>query len=395
MLDEYSERWLRMHIPAEARVRLVLGAVVCGFLAGIALSLRLWTGPRLYPFIPILHIALPHFFNALLLGIFFIALGSLLFSRSRWVLVLALLAGTVLITLDYTRLQPWVYQYMLMLGFLVPAWKKRVEKRALRGALGACRIVLAGIYIWSGIQKMNLTFIAGVHPWMAEPVGAFLPEVLVSYTQALGIFVPFFETVIGIVLLTKRFRAWGVIGALAMHSFILFSLGPLGHTFNSVVWPWNITMIALIIFLFWHTTEGAKEIFLPEWIRYKALPSTLFLILPFLSFFGLWDAYLSAKLYSGSTDSGYILLSRKSFAKTPVSLRQIAQLREKNPAIDITKWAYSELNVPPYPEERVYKKIAAELCKTDWGRELTLKIKKSPHPLSGISQEKMFLCSDF
>jgi hypothetical protein len=58
-----------------------------------------------------------------------------------------------------------------------------------------------------------------------------------------GMLVPAFEILIGIALLNKGFRKLGVIMAVSMSLFLLTVLGPLGHNWNSVVWPWDIAMV--------------------------------------------------------------------------------------------------------------------------------------------------------
>ena len=110
---------------------------------------------------------------------------------------------------------------------------------------------------------------------------------------------PLVEAGIGVGLLT-RYRNWAVILALGMHAFILFCIGPLGHDWNTVVWPWNVAMAAFVVLLFWRTGDiSPKKILLlsrrrPSYLH--AVVLVLFAVMPLLGLFGLWDSYLSASL---------------------------------------------------------------------------------------------------
>jgi hypothetical protein len=50
-------------------------------------------------------------------------------------------------------------------------------------------------------------------------------------------------------------------------------------------------------------------------------------------------------------------------------------VKDTNNVLQITKWSLGELNVPPYPEMRVYRKIGADICKlTDNSPDVTLAV---------------------
>ena len=73
------------------------------------------------------------------------------------------------------RWQPWFYQYFFMLAALgFYAWKKP-EAKNNRKALDCCALIVVCIYFWSGIQKLNASFITEVWPDLSEPLFRFLP----------------------------------------------------------------------------------------------------------------------------------------------------------------------------------------------------------------------------
>ncbi len=86
-------------------------------------------------------------------------------------------------------------------------------------------------------------------------------------------------------------------GLIAMHACILLAIGPLGHNANTVVWPWNIAMILFLLLLFRHGDPSASEILWGS-TRFHRMALALLGLAPALSFFNVWDSYLSAALYS-------------------------------------------------------------------------------------------------
>jgi hypothetical protein len=232
-------------------------------------------------------------------------------------------------------------------------------------ALNTCRLIVACTYFWSGLQKVNPNFADDVFPWMAEPLTRFLPASFVkSFVPGLGLAMPFVETAIGIGLLTRKFRTAAVLLAIGMHVFIMIGIGPFGHNSNTVVWPWNVAMVAFLLILFWGSPNvSCRDIVWSRGAAFQRVVLVLFGILPLLSFFNLWDHYLSSALYSGNRNNGVLYLSDSVFAELPDAIQD--ETTEERPDVnrlEIADWSYRELNVPAYPEVRIYKKVARSLC---------------------------------
>src|SRR5215217_6649382 len=237
------------------------------FLGGFLLSAQLWGVSRSYPLSPVAE-SLPAV-PPLLARIWFVALLVLLAMIAvvrqprRYVLAFVALAG-LLSLFDQSRWQPWFYQYLFMFAALaLYPWRERdPEKR--EAALNVCRLIVASTYFWSGLQKLNINFVEDLFPWLVTPLVALLPASSEGLLQSLAIAAPFVEAGIGVGLLT-RFRNVAVMLALSMHIFILFSLGPLGHDWNTVVWPWNAAMMVFVVTLFWRTENfPVRQILAPK-----------------------------------------------------------------------------------------------------------------------------------
>ncbi|MDQ3833954.1 MAG: hypothetical protein M3315_10020 [Actinomycetota bacterium] len=368
------------------------------FLNGFLLSVELWGVSRTYPLTPVLE-SLPAV-PPLLSQIWFVALLILLVAivvirRPRqYILAFVVLAG-LLSLFDQSRWQPWFYQYLFMfVALALYPWRDQdPEKR--EAVLNICRLIVASTYFWSGLQKLNVNFVEDLFPWLVEPLVALLPGSTGELVRPLGITVPFIEAGIGIGLLT-RFRNVAVILALGMHVFILFCIGPLGYGWNTVVWPWNLAMMLFVVILFWQTENCSPgKILLPK-TTIHGLVLLLFGLMPLFSFFDLWDAYLSASLYSANTKSATIYVSEAEKNNLPKKIRDLALKSEANGTniLSITDWSWEELNVPFYPESRVFRNVAKHVCSYVGNpSEVKLVIKGKPAPINGTRQAESYDCS--
>jgi hypothetical protein len=358
---------------------------------GFILSWRLWISSRLFPLCPVSDSlpGIPFPFDY----IWFVLLLALLLSISYIAcprrLILAFLALAVLLSLfDQMRWQPWFYQYIFMLAALgFYAWRKP-ENKSNRVPLNVCRLIIVCTYFWSGLQKLNVNFIREVWPDMTGPLLRWLPHL----PPFLILILPLLEICIGLGLLARRFRNLSVILAVATHIVILLLLISTGE--NTVVWPWNIAMIFFVVVLFWQDNEtSSRKILIPK-NAFHVLVLILFGVLPALSSIELWDSYLSSALYSGNTDQAIIYVSPYIVGLLPATIHSYIWQNTEPFFLDINRWAYGELNVPVYPETRVYLKVARQIC-TSAARpdDVKLRIKRKPNPLTGLRESEYYDCN--
>jgi hypothetical protein len=289
-----------------------------------------------------------------------IRFAALLFSLvlAAWIYRPAVIAFLVL-TLqafaeDQNRGQPWLYLYwMLLLFTLLPA----------PVSLAACRCGLSAAYVWSGIQKCNMKFFVIEPAWFVEPAAHWhLPSAIITALRWSIAAAPAVEIGIGIALWSTRTR-WFAIGAtILVHAVALLFLGPLGHNYDVIVWPWNLAMIALVLVLF-----GGK----PEYVGFNAAvvqvrrskPALilvgLFAVLPALSFFGWWDSYFSFALYSENLATANIFVTQAFADRLPPRLRaEIIPWPRYDPEhqgpflFTYGLWSWQDLGVPFNSEPR-------------------------------------------
>lgn len=357
------------------RCRLLERLVALGLLAGLLCSAPLWTTSAEFPRAPLsmLAITVPTTLHYILFLLLNSALFAVLTSRqpTLW-LRISLLLLFLSALLDQMRWQPWVLQYGTLALVLISNVRSNNDSAARVANLS--RILIAATYFYSGLQKLNLTFFFSVFPWMLEPFEKSIPLPILSGLYFFGFFVPFIEIAIGIGLLTVQYRRTAITLAACTIGFVLLSLGPFGHSWNSVVWPWNIILLLMILALFYGDSEehwNWKQIFRIECHSLRdflnKFPSStavlLFVLLPPLSFFNLWDSYPSFALYSGNTNMGYLQFSESVSKKWPRSLQtKMRRLDDGRVELSILNWSMDKVNVPPYPERRVFIRLAEQLC---------------------------------
>jgi hypothetical protein len=356
---EFLERLLSAQLN---RIVLLRITVISGLLAGFALSPQLWLSSRLYPLTPVWSFIrapgspIDHI-------IFFALIASLIAAgvAPRREILIAVFALLALVALqDQSRWQPWFYQYAIMLLAIVLAGP---ERQTL--ALNTCCLIVAATYIWSGLAKLNPHFMDNTFPWLVGPFIGAWPAPDEWLARHLGFLAPLLECSTGVGLLTRRFRRPALFCAIAMHVAILIAIGPLALNFNAVVWPWNLAMIAFLLILFYKRSDqpAAPDIVWGRSYAFQKIVLVLFGLMPALTYFNLWDHYLSSALYSGNRTSGMVYVSDHVFDLLPATIQDyVYEDQPDRSELNINEWSLGELKVPSYPELRIYKNVARRIC---------------------------------
>jgi hypothetical protein len=339
--------------------------VILAFCIGLAMSSRLWIGPRSYPQAPVFGTlpAIEGFIAYSLFAALFVFAAAALVSPKPQRFIAAFLAIiAVLCFFDQTRWQPWVFQYGFLLATLALFSWSSDDVDGQKRTLNIARLIIASTYIFSGLQKMNLNFVENDFPWLVQPITNVFPSTI-NLFHYFGVAVPFVQVAFGIGLLTRRYRRASLILAVSMHLFILAMFGPAGLDWNNIVWPWTTAMALFDILLFAGKADFSFREVMWTRRRYHAAVLIVFVMLPFLSFPNLWDSYLSAALYSGNLTEAQIYTTDAGKASLPavISSRLVRTSPDTN-VLNIQRWAIEDLNVTPYPETRVYRKIAKGVC---------------------------------
>jgi hypothetical protein len=340
------------------RLQLIKLTVLIGLLASIILSHPLWAGDRWFPKTTLIedYFGVPYPYDYIQLVVLILLIVFSFSTQKKIPTVLLIIFSVYMCFDDQNRLQPWFYNYILIL-FILLFYRHRVdEPNNYTTVFISLQLLVALIYIFSGIQKMNSSFVPDTFEWMISAFDTVLSKRQLGIVTKFGYVIPYFELSIGVLLLVKQFRFIVVPLVILMHILILIMLGPTGKSYNSVVWPWNIIMIALILLLF---ADVKQERFFDISFLFKGLSFyiviTLMLIFPIFSLNNQYDSYLSSSLYSSNLNECQLILTDKAYKRLPNDLKAFCTTNVDHNVLYIKKWVEEELNVPCVPEYRIFR----------------------------------------
>jgi uncharacterized membrane protein YphA (DoxX/SURF4 family) len=390
---------LTLKIDDRVRLRRLKIVLVAAIVCGLAISRRLWlSSSRTYPTAPVID-ALPDIpfpLDYLGLAVVVLLLAAIFVSeRPRKFVVAFLVAAGLLCLWDQTRWQPWFFQYYFMLAALCVGSRDDQHKSVNSAALNACRLIVVATYFWSGAQKINHSFAAEIMPALLSPYLRHLPRAFGALPVVMGVVAPLVEVCAGVGLLMRRFRRAACLLALSTNIVALALLVPVGA--NVVVWSWNAAMMAFVLVLFQRDeTTPARDILVGRKSFAHAALLLLFGVMPLLSFFNLWDSYLSAALYSGNTGRAVVYVSDSMKDRLPARARGVVRNVGGKNLLSPLRWSDAEFNVPPYPEPRVYFKLARWVCaRAESGPDAVLVIEGRPGIFDGARTSSVYDCAEF
>jgi hypothetical protein len=344
-------------------ITIIYWITVLSLFLGCLLSIQLWAGTHLFPSIPIFD-GLTTIPSSILFYSWCISASVNLFKPHKALFIGNLFILIVLIAQDQNRLQPWIYIYLL---FLIPICLSPFITLSDAELLTIFKIILIGLYFWSGLQKINDNFINEGFQTILIHCFQIKKEALIQTLHPIGYLIPFIEISISIGFLTATYRNIALVFAILTHLFVIFYLWTMKH--NLVVIPWNFSMICLDIIVFTHKQTENSFTNIRNQFRSFLIPIYLFMvgIMPIFNWNGYFDDYLSFSLYSQKNKLFYIAISDKylnllNHQFDDYFVKMGADLSGGH-LIDVNKWAFKELNVPVYPEYRIFKKISYDFCK--------------------------------
>ncbi len=350
-----------------SQIRIITRITSIACILSMLLSYKLWLGERIFPLTPIIDFlpSVNHPFDIILFCITLLLLVCIALLRNPQKFIIAfIICALLLAILDQNRWQPWFYQYILML-FIVAFFNFRCDDTKQQLAIVTIfKLMIASVYFWSGLQKLNPHFISDTYPWLMEPITNHMSQDGIRSIDWLGKAFPIIEMLTGIALFLSPTKKAAVVLLFIMHLFILFVLGPFGHNYNPVVWPWNIAMMGFSFILFFNN-NSFDVLQIKTMLQYNSIKivTALFILMPLLNFFNVWDSYLSHNLYSGNTSNGVIYISDAIESKLPSEIKTYSKGEMNLNQITIKYWCMMELGVPAYPEKRNFAAVTKTFYK--------------------------------
>lgn len=360
---------------------LIMISLSC-FLAQVFISYPLWynQATRTFPFVPMVGFGLDVFLtqlNPLLFG--GLVLGTVGTAFLKHKIPAILLSGISLVLLclqDVTRLQPWVYQHLIVLGILYAHYKV-VEKMSAddNRTWAYFQLLYVAVYFWAGFNKINVHYTSSVFEWfmgITELTKPFSDNLYAAYGSAL------IELGAGLGLLFRPTRKLAVGVILGMHIFILYML--MKDNWNKVVYPWNVEMMLGVLILFWRDTLPMQWASIRQAMGLKVLTGLLF-IMPTLNLFGLWQYNFSFSMYSGLSLELELVAKDAASECFPDFLHEHKEFGFESDStfyLSLDDWTMHEFQVPIYAEAWTASVLKKEICKCIKKHEGYIRLEYSP-----------------
>lgn len=328
------------------------------------ISCKVWLADRIFPVVPPFNfLFVSSIVHTILFIVSLIALSLLVLFPSKriiWVLVIIVELGSCI--LDQNRWQPWEFEYIFILIVYM------INSKSEKNAASMIAFIFISIYFFSGISKMNYSFSQNLRYEIMRS-GSFHEVRSIVFTWFLfhsGYLLGLIETLLGIGLFFRFSQKTSAVFLIFMHLLILAAVGPLGIDYDIIVWPWNMAMI-FILYIFFIRSTPISFSFRELTFGWNKFILILFGVLPVLNFFGYWDYFLSASLFSSRPPGMYVCIHNRDSnneLKSFYSENKNQIICDSNSAlIDVTKWSFEEMQVPVYPEIRIFKNIKEQLLK--------------------------------
>ena len=311
-----------------------------------AATWKLWTPQSEFPQVPLFGWAgsLPSLVDWLAFGVLLTSLTMSLWKPDDvWNWIAFAVAASVLIVLDQHRLQPWMWQLLL----IAVCWTTsgRCAKRAGE-TLGCLRLLTISIYFWSAISKLDSNFVGSHGQTLIEAmfrsVGINAVNWPASWKSWLALFLPVGELLVAGGLCWPRTRRAGLIAATALHVGLLLALGPLGLGHRPGVLLWNVAFIGHDWLLFGTRALGAIALSL------RASLLILVCVWPMTERWGLCDRWLAWSVYAARSERVSVTLTDEGLRRLPESAQRCVTDGE----LPLDRWSLTALDVPIYPQLR-------------------------------------------
>jgi hypothetical protein len=352
----------------QERLTLTVRTLAVSALACLAGSGKLWLSGRLYPLVPLLDVCPPFpgpgdvLVLAVLVGLL---LGLVVSPLSKPLSAAVVIMFTALFVQDQSRLWPSFYEMFYSFLLLVAHRRAGGEEEASRTLMGM-RFVMAAVYVWGGVQKLTVHFLQEEFPWFVSPLTDLVPFP-VPFMSVIAVGAAVFEILLGVGLLTRRFRVIALWDAVLMHAVILVCIGPLRGHWNDSAWIWSLTMAARVWLLF-HAAPPFRLTTMFAGPLRENVPQVLTVVLvglmPVLNNLNRWDSAVSFNVYTGNVSAGVVLMDPAVVSRLPAEVGRHVTSQGEWAVLDLNVWAMQEFNAGAYPETRVFRRVFARVC--DW-----------------------------
>ena len=277
----------------------------------------------------------------------------------------------LLVACDQQRLQPWVYQFLLVA--LALAWAQP------RTALSLVRLLVISFYFHSAVTKLDYTFLHTLGQQFLAALAGLFGATLDGWSEparlwAAAVF-PVGELFVAVGLCFARTRRAALAGAIVLHGLLLVILGPWGSRHKPGVLIWNLYFIVQDVLLFgpaFKTAPAAATTVSrrPAWLSAPRPLLAAFaaaVVLPLsapTSWFDLWPSW---GLYAPSSQRLTLWVHRRALGELPAELAPLLEKGESDDdawlALRLDRWTLETLGAPVYPQNRYQLALAESIVR--------------------------------
>jgi len=262
---------------------------------------------------------------------------------AEWLLAIVLTIG---IADDLNRLLPNIYQFIIVLALFGLADKSKPDT-----LLNALRIIQAGVYLWTGILKMQMGFVNGASAFIFNALHIYPPV----YVKYLVILVALWEVAIAIAFLSGKIIREALLSTVVLHAVISCIL-LLAH-WNRAIISYNLFLLAGNYMLFSKSSYWLMGDVEQPKARIQKIAVALFIVLPLLNIAHWWPDFMSSSLYSYRGLSAVIYVDENLKKQLPEPALRAIYDSNKGPYLSLTTWIQNETGTVPCPESLVYEKM--------------------------------------
>ncbi len=320
----------------------------------LILSHKIWFGndfvPR-FPINPVFDIG--DGFSGALFCLLFLSCILVFITNKKWATLSTVFLFFFALCTDWNKAQAYFYIPVMLMG--ISAVKEKAEN------LSYYLFAIGGIYLWSGIQKLNVFYYHGFFPskakelevtesndGIANMVEDINPEWVHDFLHSFLTLVPFIEILMGIGMLLYFTRKWTSYIAIGLHLGILVYLI---HTdYNQIVWHWNAFMIIYHIVLLSKTNPFRMTVS-PKII----LATFFFAVTPTINLYTDHIPYLSWNLYSYRIPYAFFSVNYDDPDFNEEELSQLFKLDSTESYVDPIQYSMKHTMVSINPEPWIFK----------------------------------------
>jgi hypothetical protein len=288
----------------------------------------------------------------------------------RRAVAVSTLAIAVLVLADQHRLQPWVYQLVVLQMVLaaMPASE----------AIALARMFIVSIYLFSALSKLDRSFFDAGGGQIAEGLLRCLglaDQLSLDARMLLAGGVAAAELLIAVGLCWRRSRRLAWPASIVMHLLLLAALGPWGENSRPGVLFWNVYFILQNAILFGLAGElpaadsGADVLSSgnrSEWSRWAVRCLVAFVILfPLTEPFGLCDVWPGWAVYATGPERLRVFVKAADRDHLPASIRHYLQeprFEDDLCLVRIDRWSLDACRAPLYPQNRFRLGVALAIA---------------------------------